>query len=340
MRVRLVDVAERAGVHTATASRALNEATRSRISSDTVRRVLKAAADLGYQPNSAAKSLATNRSLSIGVVIGDLTVPLFPPLLLGVDDVTSAAGYTALIVNTNNDRERERARISSIKSRGVDGLIVATATVGDGSDNRFYSSVAPTVFVVRSPANRGQPEVLSDDSLGVHAAVKHLIDLGHQRIAHVGGPANISTSVTRLRAYREALFENGLEIDPRLHIAVDKLTPNAGAEAFHHLVSSGADFTAAVAFNDSVAFGCYRAMKDLGLRCPDDISIVGYNDMTGADLVAPPLTTVAVDHYAMGAAAARMLLSMLGEPDVAANHSLRLPVDLVIRESTAPPRQR
>ena len=245
-----------------------NEATRARISSDTVRRVLKAAADLGYQPNSAARSLATNRSLSIGVVIGDLTVPLFPPLLLGVDDVTSAAGYTALIVNTNNDLVAKRARISSISRRGVDGLIVATATVGDGSDNRYYSSVAPTVFVVRSPANRGQPEVLSDESLGVHAVVKHLIDLGHRRIAHVGGPANISTSVTRLRAYREALFESGLEIDPRLHIAVDKLTPDAGAEAFHELVSGGADFTAAVAFNDSVPLGATGPSRTSGFAAP------------------------------------------------------------------------
>ena len=337
MRVRLSDVAERAGVHPATASRALNEQTRSRISAKTVQRVLKAARELNYSPNSAAQSLAMNRSSTIGVIIGDLTVPLFPPLLLGVDDVTSAAGYTALIVNTDNDIERERARLSNIAGRGVDGLVVATATIGDGSDSGYYEKIAPTVFVVRAPADPTAPTVLSDDSVGVHAAVEHLIALGHRRIAHVGGPTNISTSITRLRAYREALFERGIEFDTDLCVAVDKLTPSDGAEAFGRLLDSGADFTAVLAFNDSIAFGCYKAMRSRGLTCPRDVSVVGFNDMTGSDLVAPPLTTVDVDHYAMGAEAARMLLAMLRSPNSHSPHSMRLPVDIVLRESTAPP---
>jgi LacI family transcriptional regulator len=337
MRVRLSDVAERAGVHSATASRALNEKTRSRISAETVQRVLKAAKELDYSPNSAAQNLAMNRSLTIGVIIGDLTVPLFPPLLLGVDNVTSAAGYTALIVNTDNDIERERARISNIAGRGVDGLVVATATIGDGSDPGYYARIAPTVFVVRAPADPTAPTVLSDDSVGVHAAVEHLFALGHRRIAHVGGPSNISTSITRLRAYREALFERGLELDPDLCVAVDKLTPSDGAAAFGRLIDSGADFTAVLAFNDSVAFGCYKALRSRGLTCPGDVSVIGFNDMTGSDLVAPPLTTVNVNHYAMGAEAARMLLAMLGSPDTLPAHSARMPVELVLRESTAAP---
>lgn len=338
MRVRLSDVAERAGVHPATASRALNEATRSRISAETVRQVLKAAAELDYRPNGAARSLATNKSSSIGVVIGDLTVPLFPPILVGVDDVTSASGYTALIVNTNNDAERERARLAAIRGRGVDGLIVATATVGDGPDPTHYLKIAPTVFVLRAPGDATLPSVLSDDSLGVHSVVEHLTGLGHRRIAHIGGPANFSTSITRMRAFREAIFENGLEADTGLLTRVDKLTPEAGGQALIRLLDSGAEFSAVVAFNDSVAFGCYQAMRERGLRCPDELSIVGYSDVAGAGLVAPPLTTVHVNHYSMGVEAARMLLATLADPDGFVPHSVRIPVQLVLRGSTAPPR--
>jgi LacI family transcriptional regulator len=337
MRARLADVAALAGVHPATASRALNEATRSRISAETVARVRRAAAQLHYSPNAAAQSLATNRTFTIGVIIGDLTVPLFPPLLHGIDDVTSSAGYTALIVETDNDWAREQARIEALQARQVDGLIVATATIGNGSDPSFYTDIAPTVFVVRTPADPLAPSVLSDDSMGVHATIEHLVTLGHRRIAQVGGPSHISTATTRLRAYREALFERDITVDPELVVAVDRLHADAGTEAFGRLLDSGAQFTAALAFNDLIAYGCYRALRQRGLRCPEDVSIVGYGDMNGADLVAPPLTTVRVGHQAMGAEAARMLVDMLNDPGARPPHSVRLPVELVVRESTAPP---
>ena len=337
MRARLADVAALAGVHPATASRALSEVNRSRISAETVTRVRRAALQLNYSPNAAAQSLATNKTLTIGVVIGDLTVPLFPPLLHGVDDVTSAAGYTALIVNTDNDRARERARTSALQARQVGGLIVATATLGEDADPSFYTDIAPTVFVVRTPADPLAPSVLSDDSMGVHATIDHLVSLGHRRIAQVGGPSSISTAITRLRAYREALFERDIAVDPELMVAVDRLHADAGTEAFGRLLDSGARFTAALALNDLVAYGCYRALRQRGLRCPEDVSIVGYGDMNGADLVAPPLTTVRVDHQAVGVEAARMLLGMLNDPATRSPHSVRLPVELVVRESTAPP---
>jgi len=333
---RLADVAALAGVHPATASRALNDGTRSKISAVTVEKVRRAAAQLNYSPNPAAQSLATNRTSTIGVVIGDFTVPLFPPLLRGIDSVTSTAGYTALVVSTDNSWEREKAQISALQARRVDGLLVATATI-EGVGPAFYSAVAPTVFVVRAPADPTAASVLSDDSVGVHALIEHLVDQGHRRIAHIGGPPNISTTVTRLRAYREALFEHGITPDPKLVVAVDRISADAGTEAFGRLLDSGAEFTAALAFNDSVAFGCYRALRQRGLSCPGDVSIVGYSDTNSSDLVAPPLTTVSVDHQAMGAEAALMLLGMLNDPGARPARSVRLPVKLKIRESTAPP---
>ena len=338
MRVRLADVAARAGVHPATASRALNEATRSRISPDTVEKVRKAAQELQYSPNPAARSLATNKTSTIGVVIGNLTVPLFPPLLLGVDDVLSEAGYTALVVNTENSPTRERARLAALQARRVDGLLVATATIGEGGDPAVYTDLAPTVFVVRAPADPVAPSVISDDYAGVHSVIDHLASLGHRRIAHIGGPPNISTAITRLRAYREALFERQLPLEPELVTHVESIEADAGTAAMERLpADSGANFTAVLAFNDLVAFGAYRALRARGLRCPEDISIVGYTDMTGADLVDPPLTTVAVDHHAMGQEAARMLLGMLQDRGARTPHSVRLPVELKVRESTSAP---
>jgi LacI family transcriptional regulator len=334
---RLADVAALAGVHPATASRALNGDARSKISAETAARVRRAAAQLHYSPNAAAQSLATNRTFTIGVVIGDFTVPLFPPLLHGINSATSAAGYTAMAVNTENSWATEQARISALQARRVDGLIVATATIGDGVDAAFYAAVAPTVFVVRAPADPTAPSVLSEDSMGVHALIEHLVDQGHRRIALIGGPPNISTAVTRLRAYREALFERGIPADPALVTTVDHISADAGTEAFGRLLDSGANFTAALAFNDFVAFGCYRALRQRGLRCPEDVSIVGYSDTIGSDLVAPPLTTVSVDHQAMGAEAALMLLRMINDPETRSAQSIRLPVTLVVRESTAPP---
>jgi LacI family transcriptional regulator len=179
--------------------------------------------------------------------------------------------------------------------------------------------------------------VLSDDSIGVPATIEHLVALGHRRIAHAGGPGYISTATTRLRAYREALFERHITVDPELVVAVDRLDANAGTEALGRLLDSGAQFTAAVAFNDLIAYGCYRALRQRGVRCPEDVSIIGYGDMNGADLVAPPLTTVRVDHQAMGVEAARMLLDVLNDPGARPPHSVRLPVELVVRESAAPP---
>ena len=342
MKTRLRDVALLAGVHPATASRALNERTRRQISEPTVQRVLAAAKELNYQPNSAAQSLALKRSSTIGVVIGDLTVPLFPPLLRGIDDVTAQAGFSAFIVNTDNDLAREQAHLQRLAARNVDGLVVATALLSGGLDACDYTSIAPTVYVLRASPSPGAPNVLSDDSMGIHQAVKHLVELGHSRIGHLTGPREVSTAVTRARAYREAMFEHDLPADPAWTQPA-ALTIDGGRTACHSLLDRAPGITAIVAFNDSVAFGTYLALRERGLSCPDDVSVVGYSDIASAELTAPPLTTVTVDHHAMGARAARLLLEALGSPageDAAQPHggTVLLPVTLHERASTAPPR--
>jgi LacI family transcriptional regulator len=332
MRARLEDVAKLANVHPATASRALNERTRGRVSPETLARVMRAVDELNYRPNTMARSLASARSSTIGVVIADLAVPLFAHMILGIDDALSDVGYTALIVNTDNDAERELRHLRSLEERRVDGLIVTTSLLGDPDESRRFSRVAPVVNLLRADGDPRTGQVISNDALGMALIVQHLHDLGHRRIGLVAGPPNISTALARLRGYRNALLENGYDVDNDLVVTIDHIDTAQGRRAAAQLLDN-TDATAIVGFNDMVTFGVLQELRARGYACPRDISVVGYSDVPAAELVA--LTTVAVDHYKMGVEAARMMLELLDKPDDFVPRSIELPVHLVVRETTA-----
>ncbi|HET7388619.1 MAG TPA: LacI family DNA-binding transcriptional regulator [Nocardioidaceae bacterium] len=332
----LRDVAEAAGVHAGTASRALNPETRRLVNSDTARRVLRAAEALGYQPNPIARSLKTAKSRTVGLVIPDLTNPLFPPIVRGIEDVLSPAGYSALIVNTDNDPERERAQVNSLRSRQVEGLIVATARLDHQLLRQLHEQGLKMVLVNRRTLGVDIPFITPDDAAGVELAVRHLADLGHKRIAHLAGPQSTSTGTIRLQAYETAIHTLGLEEDPALIVPCDYWNEEEGARALRELLDSGTAFTAVVAGNDLIALGCYDVFNERSLSCPTQISVVGFNDMPFLDKLKPPLTSVGVPHHQIGVEAARMLLESISEPDRPAR-SVLLPLNLVVRGSTAPP---
>lgn len=332
----LRDVAEVAGVHAATASRALNPSTRRLVNAETARRVLRAAESLGYQPNPIARSLKTAKSGTIGLVIPDLTNPLFPPIVRGIEDVLGPAGYNAWIVNTDNDPDRERAQVESLRSRQVEGLIVATARVEHPLLEKLHEQGMRMVLVNRRLENVGIPSVTGDDSAGVKMAVKHLADLGHRRIAHLAGPQSTSTGVIRSRAFVHAIRDHGLDDDPSLVADCEYWNEAEGARALRALLDEETKFTAIVAGNDLIALGCYDVFAERDISCPGDVSVVGFNNMPFLDKLRPPLTTVSVPHYAIGVEAARMLIETIDEPD---RHprSVLLPLSLVVRGSTARP---
>ncbi|WP_248960143.1 LacI family DNA-binding transcriptional regulator [Sphaerisporangium perillae] len=332
----LRDVAEAAGVHAATASRALNPKTRRLVSADTARRVMKAAKTLGYQPNPIARSLKTSKSSTVGVVVPDLTNPLFPPIVRGIENVLEVAGYSAWIVNTDNDRERERTRIDSLRSRHVEGLIIATARLDHPLLGSLHEQGVKMVLVNRRVEDLQIPFVTADDAGGIALAVRHLAGLGHTRIAHLAGPRNTSSGVVRARAFRHAIRDHELEDDPALIAECAYWNEADGADAMRGLLDRGTPFTAVVAGNDLIALGCYDVFAERGISCPEDISVVGFNDMPFLDKLRPPLTTVGVPHGDIGAEAARMLLDCIEGPE-RQSHSLLLPVSLVIRGSTARP---
>jgi LacI family transcriptional regulator len=332
----LRDVAEAAGVHAATASRALNPSTRGLVNADTARRVIKVAEQLGYRPNPIARGLKTSKSGTIGLVIPDLTNPLFPPIVRGIENVLEPAGYSGLIVNTDNDPGRERAQIEHLRSRQVEGLIVATARMEHPLIEQLHREGVVMVMVNRRPEGVDVPSITPDDAAGVELAVRHLAGLGHTRIAHVAGPPNTSTGVTRARAFRSTVRDLGLSDDPALVTTTSQWNEASGADGLRRLLDEGVEFTAIVAGNDLLALGCYDVFLERGIRCPEDVSVVGFNDMPFLDKLRPPLTTIAIPHQQIGAEAARLLLDSIADP-TRPSRSVLLPLSLVVRGSTAPP---
>lgn len=331
----LRDVAQLAGVHPATASRALNPQTRPLVNAETARKVLRAAESIGYQPNPIARSLKTARSATVGVVVPDLTNPLFPPIVRGIEDVLTTAGYNAWIVNTDNDPRREETQVESLRFRQVEGLIVATARRDHPLLLRLHHQGVRMVLVNRRVDALELPSVAADDFAGVALAVAHLAELGHTRIAHLAGPQDTSTGASRARAFRHALLDHDLPADPSLVVECGYWSESEGARALRKLLDSGADFTAVVAGNDLVALGCYDVFAERGIACPGQISVVGFNGMPFLDKMRPPLTTVTIPHYEIGNEAARLLLDTLDDPDRHPRSVLLAP-SLVVRASTAP----
>jgi LacI family transcriptional regulator len=331
----LRDVAARAGVHPGTVSRALNPETRALVKPQTAQRVLKAAEALGYQPNPIARGLKTNRSMTVGVVIPDLTNPLFPPIVRGIEDVLMPAGYSPLLINTDNNAEREAQLVSSLRGRQVDGFLFATARLKHQLIADLAAEGVPIVLVNRRLDTPDLPTVTTDDGAGVVMALRHLVDLGHSEIAYIAGPRWTSTGQARLRAFKMGMADLGL--DSSRVVESNMWSEQQGEEALEKLLDRFSGFTAVLAGNDLLALGCYDLMQKRSIDCPGELSVVGFNNMPLVDKVRPALTTVGLPHYQIGSEAARLLLERIRQPQ-APPKSVLLPLSLVVRESTAPPR--
>jgi LacI family transcriptional regulator len=325
-----------AGVHTATASRALNPETRPLVNEDTAQRVLAAAEQLGYRPNPIARGLKTNRSYTIGVVIPDLRNPIFPPMARGIEDRVEPAGYTSLLANTDNDPEREKLSFDALRARQVDGFITAGARREHPLLHEIAES-APVVLVNRRTDADDFDCVVGDDRGGARAAVEHLAAQGHRRLAHLA-MRTVSTGEQRYLGFLDATADLGLEVDAALIPQARSYSEAEGARCTRELLASGHEFTAIVAGNDLMALGCIDALREAGLDCPADVSVVGFNDMSWSERFDPPLTTVRLPHDDLGKEAARLLLERLADPDRPPREVV-LPTQLVVRGSTAPPRE-
>ena len=331
----LRDVASAAGVHPATASRALNLGTRLLVSEETAQRVTEAAERLGYRPNSVARSLRTRRSHTIGVLIPDLNNPLFPPIIRGIEDRLGEHGYVALIGNTDVDLAKERLVFEQMRARHVDGFVLATAIAGSPILAEAAEDEVPVVLMNRTSQDYPFSSVSVDNEQGVRAAVAHLVSLGHTRIGHIAGPQNVSTGAARLRGFHAGMAAHKLQVTDGQIVYAAAYSLEEGLRCGSELLGARRDLTAVVAGNDMLAVGSYTAFDELDLRCPEDVSLIGFNDMPFIDRLRPPLSSVRFPHYQLGTEAATLLIERIEAQDSPVK-ILFLAPELVARGSTVP----
>ena len=331
-RATIADVARLAGVHPGTVSRALNSRTEGQVNPETIRRVRAAARQLGYTPNSIARGLRTSSSMTIGVIIPDLTNPIFPPIVRGIESRLTPRGYSALVVNTDGSDENERTLFQSLIQRQVDGLIFATGRQDHPTASESFDLGVKAVMVNRESGGVPYPAVVGDDAMGIRASLSHLAELGHRRIVHFAGPHTLSTSQVRREAFTACCA--ALDLDGSV-VESAAFSVDEGQRMMDEVIRSGGRLpTAVVAGNDLLALGVYHSLRRNGLRCPEDMSVVGFNDMPFAGDFEPAMTTIRVPHFELGAEAARLLCEEI-ETSVITAIKVVLPVELVVRASTA-----
>ncbi len=350
------DIALHLGVHKSTVSRAMDPARRHLIGTELLRKVEAASRELGWRPNRAAAALSTGRSRTVGVLLPDITNPVFPPILRGIEDALDAEGYFALLANTarhDGGVAAAQMAVERMQAQRVEGFLVATALRDDAWLDSLRRSGARIVLVNRTndggdaagagPGPAQLPAVISDDRLGMRLAVDHLVALGHTRIAHLAGPPGYSTGQARRVGFEQALQAHRLK--PAGIVDCAAYSIEAGDAAMAQLlaakprgraraVGGGPAFTAVVAANDLIALGALQVLQRAGLAVPQQVSLIGHNDMPLLAQLSPPMTSVRIQHYEMGYRAARLLLEALRDvPGTASTVVLR--PELVVRGSTA-----
>lgn len=325
--VTLQMVARAAGVSPSTVSRILNGT--ARVSPDKEQAVNEAIRRLGFVPNPVARGLAGGRTLSVGVLTQTISSPFYGEALRGIEDQLEPAGYIPIFVSGHWQEAEELRAMEALLSRRVDGVVVLAGRLPNAALARAAGQL-PLVVVGRSMAGPQICSLDSDQRAGALLATRHLVELGHERIAFIAGDSAHRDAREREAGYRDALREAGLAFDPALVVPGD-YTEAGGLLAVNRLLEARRGFTAIFAANDQTAIGAALGLYRKGIRIPDDISLVGFDDLAPARYATPPLTTVRQSVYEMGSQAARAMLALLrGERPEAA-----LPApELVVREST------
>ena len=329
--VTIRDVAEQAGVSKSLVSLVLRDAPH--VSDARRQAVLAAIAELGYRPNAHARGLARTKTKTVGLIVNDLRNPWFVELLEGVSATLHASGYATLLADSRTDQRVGRSSLQTLTQQGVDGIVVIGTTSEADAIARIADDIPTVLAGTLDPELPSVDVVTNDDEAGAHQVTRHLLDLGHTRIAHVVGPPTMLHAVRRRAAFSSALAEAGIDSDPGLVIETD-FTAAQGAAATTTLLERADPPTAIVYSNDPMAIAGLGVAHERGLRVPHDLSITGFDDSELARYVYPSLTSVRTDPLRWGEAAARTLLTLVatGQAD---DVDLE-PAHLVVRASTGP----
>lgn len=299
-------VAKSARVSTATVSRTMNGS--ANVSPKTAERVRQAIEALNFYPDTNARALGSGRSNLYGLIISDITNPFFPELVKSFEDIAVLHGQEVLIANTNYDPDRMKICVRRMLQRKVDGVAIMTSEMDDQLIEDFSRRHIPLVFLDTGTASPGISCVRIDYSAGIDAAMNHLIKLGHNRIAFISGPMRLSSARMRYKAFMESTARDHLDDNPKL-IEEGNHRVDGGHEAMQRILSSGARPTAVLASNDLTAIGAMGAISEAGLRVPQDISVVGYDDIQLSAFTMPPLTTVSLPRAEIANAAFQALFN-------------------------------
>jgi len=322
-------VAERAGVSVNTASRAINN--KPDINEKTKKRILKVAQELGYVRNDTAVALRTKKTGTIGVVIADNRNPFYAEVLNGMEEAAREKNYHIILANTQRDYKKEEEAINLLLAKRVDGLLITPVQDRDDDIKNLIDANIPFVVVGRDFENIEVDAIYNDEVKGGFLATEYLIKKGHKRIALIDGFLYKSPAKGRLEGYKRALNKYRIPLDDSI-ISVGDINIEDGYERTKQMLEKNLDFTAIFAYNDMMAFGSMQAIKEKGLRIPEDIGLVGYDDIPYSSLISPALTTIKLKKQELGVESVKLLFSRIngGRKKI---KKVILDVELQIRES-------
>ena len=321
-------VAEEAGVSLSTVSRMLNGT--SQVSQDKTLEIKKAIAKLGFRPNHIAQSLVKGKTMTVGVLTQYIDSPFFGEILRGVEDVLSKSRYLPLFASGQWALDEQLNQIDFLLERGIDGLIILGGEL-DKKTIISHTHNTPVVLVGRYFQSHGFAGIDYDDYYGLSQAVYHLYELGHRSIAFISGPQDRSDAINRLLGFRSKMRELDLNVDEEL-IVEGGFTEQTGYVAMTRLLETGKSFSALIASNDQMAYGARLALDEANVKVPEDISLVGFDDLPHSQYTIPPLTTIRLPIFHYGQRSAETIIAfMKGEKPLLNKMSAKL----VVRQSTA-----
>ncbi len=335
MAITIKDIAKRTGVSHSTVSRALRG--NSLISTETASRIWKAAQEMGYQPSAAARSLKTNRSQVLGVIVSSIDDPFFSDVLFGIEDSAQAAGYSLFIAASQHDPNRERKIVQTMMEQRTDGVIICSSSFGAEQGRQLLAYGFPIVVVNHDFAENFYYSIYHDDVDGSRQIARHLIDLGHTKIAYLGNSLSIRTTLDRLSGFQKEMESAGLEVPLEYIFHVTAGDPKQGLAGLEHFMALPSPPTAIMCYNDMLAIGVLKGCAALGIKVPDDLSITGFDNINFSAYTNPPLTTFDQPKRSIGAEAARLLLDQLNSKQQDLTDSGQVKIlkgKLLIRDST------
>jgi LacI family transcriptional regulator len=330
--ITIKDIASALNISPSTVSRALKD--HPDISQETKDKVVQYAQDMGYQPNSIALSLKSRRSNVIGLIIPEIVHHFFSSVISGIDEVASTAGYNVIISQSNESHEREIHNTRTLLGSRVDGMLISRTkeTTDYAHFKHINNAGVPMVFFDRTCQGINADNVIIDDKRAAYDATKYLINTGCKDILHLKGPDSLTISHQRLSGYRHALNDNGIAFKEERVIEADNF--EKGVQALQDLINTNNLPQAIFAVNDLTALGAISALKEAGIKVPEQISVVGFTNGMIGRLSEPPLTTIEQNGYLMGKKAAELLLERIKSDEVLPPRTEIIPTKLIVRKST------